>query len=545
MLRFSVLAAIAKLLLGSALAAPNVVIVESGDTPASWQKGKLPAESTLLENFHLSPMPEATRAAVLTGQHEFRCGLGDRQTGRSRLRPGIPTLPEMFRAAGYRTALIGSWGLGEAYPCRPEDRGFDDLVIHGGGLIGCTPDYWGNGPGSLAGLRRKSGWEKATGSAAEVFTAEAGRWLDERIAAKEPFLLYLATGEYSGAWPALLAKLPGDTIVVVLSKPAVTPAFQEVDTRQACAIRWPGKIPGGKKVAGLSSPLDLLPTLTHLCEVEKPQGWTGDGIDLSGAIQGKAKIPADRLLFTQLGNWRSDEAAGRFRGKDFAVQDARWRLSGVELTDLASDEPGKNVFSEHPQEMQRLLTEYGRWWTSVLPALREPVRYVIGAEEAPKIQLTAYDWWPSRESGAEGAGAVISQDFIRKFLQDAQVAKTRNELPSTSGHWRLEAAREGSYEILFSLLPPEASAEERRALSLLRKGIAHLRAGQEELRLEIQEGASGFQVPMDLEAGPVELEIWFDGQLLNDRIAGAFFGSIEYKGPRKAPKTELKPKARK
>jgi hypothetical protein len=143
---------------------------------------------------------------------------------------------------------------------------------------------------------------------------------------------------------------------------------------------------------------------------------------------------------------------------------------------------------------------------------------------------------------ASGAEKCVNHTQIRNFLKDAQMAATRNPLPSTSGHWRLQSAREGNYEIVFSVLPPEAPAEDRKALAVLRPGVAHLRAGQEELRLDIQQGASGFRVPMDLEAGPIDLELWFDGQLLNDRILGAFFASIEYKGPRKAPKTELKPK---
>jgi len=40
----------------------------------------------------------------------------------------------------------------------------------------------------------------------------------------------------------------------------------------------------------------------------------------------------------------------------------------------------------------------------------------------------------------------------------------------------------------------------------------------------------------------VDLEIWFDGQLLNDRILGAFFASIERKGERKIEIPEFKVK---
>ena len=46
--------------------------------------------------------------------------------------------------AGYTTGLFGKWHLGDNWPYRPEDRGFHEVVTHGGGGVGNTPDYWGN-----------------------------------------------------------------------------------------------------------------------------------------------------------------------------------------------------------------------------------------------------------------------------------------------------------------------------------------------------------------------------------------------------------------
>jgi arylsulfatase A-like enzyme len=595
MLRIPALAAIAKILFAAAHAGiPNVIVVITddqgyGDLSAHGSRRvKTPAldkfrgESTSFERFYVSPTCAPTRAALMTGLHEFRCGVSHTIMGRSLLRPGIPTLPEMFRAAGYRTGIFGKWHLGDAYPCRPEDRGFDDVFVHGGGGIGQTPDHWGNGYFDPM-VRRRGGWEKTSGYCTEVFFNEAIRWMNERVAEKKPFFLHLATNAPHAPYvpPQRGSKLTGadafhsmigdidanfgrlmealersgaaaDTIVVFLTDNGSAIAASnagmkgkkgspdEGGVRVPCFIRRPGKITAGRVVRGPTAHVDLLPTLTHLCGVAQPEGWKGDGQSLGLVLLNPAAEPQPRLLFTQVGRWRGDEAAGRFRAQNFSVRDERWCLVGLELFDLQAD-PGQqqDLFEKHPAEAQRLLTAYGRWWDEVLPALREPVRYQIGTGQSPVVHLTAHDWWPSKETEAHGAESVVTHGQIRDFLKKAQVAATRNPLPSTSGHWKLHAAREGNYEITFSLVPPEATPEERRALGRLRPGIAHIRAGQEELQVAVQDGATSLRMPMDLDAGPVDLEIWFDGQLLNERILGAFFASVERKGERKAPKPEF------
>lgn len=601
MLRVSAFAAIVNLCLVLVLraAGPNVIVVITddqgyGDLSSHGNPDlKTPVldafrkQSTEFDRFQVSPTCAPTRAALMTGLHEFRCGVSHTIMGRSLLKPGIPTLPEMFRSAGYRTGIFGKWHLGDAYPCRPEDRGFEDVFVHGGGGIGQTPDFWGNTYFDPM-IRRNAGWEKTSGYCTDVFFNEAIGWMKARLSEKKPFFLHLATNaphapytppaggpkDGPGAFNAMIenidanfAKLltavresgvENDTIIVFLTDNGSAMARHnagmkgkkgtpdEGGTRVPCFIRWPQKIVADRKVAELTAHLDLLPTLTSLCAVPRPSGWQGDGRDLSQALLGKAEFPKDRLLFTQVGRWDGDDAAARFRARDFAVRDNRWRLVGVELFDMQAD-PGQktNVFSEHPAEAQRLLGDYGKWWNEVLPVVREPVRYVIGAEACPVVKLTAHDWWPSKETEANGAGACVTHQAIREFLKSAQVAGTRNALPSTSGHWKIDVAREGNYLVSFGLLPPDAPAEDRSALAQLRAGIAHLRVGQEEVRVEIKPGATLFNMPLDLDAGPADLEIWFDGQLLNDRILGAFFASVERKGERKAAKPEFKVKPQK
>ena len=51
------------------------------------------------------------------------------------MRPDVKTLAEYLAGAGYRTGLFGKWHLGDNYPLRPEDRGFQEtLWSQGGGL---------------------------------------------------------------------------------------------------------------------------------------------------------------------------------------------------------------------------------------------------------------------------------------------------------------------------------------------------------------------------------------------------------------------------
>src|SRR6185369_5383457 len=55
--------------------------------------------------------------------------------GRAMMHPEEVTVAQMLAGAGYRTGICGKWHLGDNYPLRPMDRGFQEcLVIRGGGL---------------------------------------------------------------------------------------------------------------------------------------------------------------------------------------------------------------------------------------------------------------------------------------------------------------------------------------------------------------------------------------------------------------------------
>src|SRR4051794_41234202 len=65
---------------------------------------KLHAQSVRLTDFHVAPMCTPTRSQLMTGQDALRNGACSVCAGRSMIRPGIPTMAEVFAANGYRTA---------------------------------------------------------------------------------------------------------------------------------------------------------------------------------------------------------------------------------------------------------------------------------------------------------------------------------------------------------------------------------------------------------------------------------------------------------
>src|SRR6188508_1253647 len=100
---------------------------------------RLHGESIRLTDFHVAPMCTPTRGQLLSGRDALHTGASSVCAGRSFLPRGTPTMPEIFRASGYKTGHFGKWHLGDSYPNLPHQRGFDESIYHLGWGITAMP----------------------------------------------------------------------------------------------------------------------------------------------------------------------------------------------------------------------------------------------------------------------------------------------------------------------------------------------------------------------------------------------------------------------
>ena len=101
---------------------------------------QLAAEGLRLDRFYVSPLCSPSRAGLLTGRYGVRMGINEPVSHSDTL--GIPpaevTLAEYLGDAGYETAMVGKWHLGDDCPYHPLQQGFDSFV----GLLSGGADYF-------------------------------------------------------------------------------------------------------------------------------------------------------------------------------------------------------------------------------------------------------------------------------------------------------------------------------------------------------------------------------------------------------------------
>jgi len=172
---------------------------------------RLHARSTRFTDFHVSPTCAPTRAALMTGRHEFMNGVTHTILERERMALQPTTLAETLRDAGYATGIFGKWHLGDEEPYQPHRRGFTEAFIHGAGGIGqkydsscadAPPNTEPEGKYFDNVLLHNGRFVQTKGFCTDVFFEAALGWIKQRNDAGTPFFVYLTPNAPHGPFIA-------------------------------------------------------------------------------------------------------------------------------------------------------------------------------------------------------------------------------------------------------------------------------------------------------------------------------------------------------
>jgi arylsulfatase A-like enzyme len=548
---------------GHAEVRPNVILVITDDqgygdlschgntiieTP---HLDRLHAESVRLTDFHVSPLCTPTRAGLMTGQNPVRVGAWGTTWGRSLPRADAVTMAEVFAENGYWTGCFGKWHLGDNYPFRPQDRGFQEVLIHGGGGVGQAPDYWGNDYFDDTYFRNGTP-EKHEGYCTDVWFGNAIEFI--KANRDRPFFCYLTTNAPHGPYlvaprysqpytergvPSPMAEFYGmitnidenmgrlaksleteqladNTVLVFMTDNGTSAGFRggkgfnagmrgtkgslyDGGHRVPCFVRWPaGGLIGGRDIASLTTHIDLIPTLADLCNLKLPKRARLDGVSFAPLLRRETDHLPDREVFVQY-RQSSDPPE---KGKATVLTD-RWRLVGDrELYDIDAD-PGQqtNVASDYSEVVVRLRQAYEAWWLDVSRQFDEPSHIILGDDAETPASLCSFDW---HTKTAWSQGQVRSAADVNSF-------------------WAVEVACEGTYEFTLRRWPEELDAPITAAIpggKAIAATEARLAIDDIDLSQPIPPDAASVTFTVELKPGKTTLQTW-----LSDEQAGQSRGA--------------------
>ncbi|MBI3875635.1 MAG: sulfatase-like hydrolase/transferase [Verrucomicrobia bacterium] len=395
---------------------------------------RLAAEGVRATSFYVTwPACTPSRGSILTGRYPQRNGLydmvrndminyGHRFTPEEyavspEMTLGLDvrekTIGDSLKQAGYTTAVVGKWDMGQAKRFLPLQRGFDFFYGHGNNGI----DYYTHeryGVPSLFRGNERTEADKGTYTT-DIFKRESLRFIRENKT--RPWMLYLAfnaphsassfasaPGEKTATQgvqapekyvapylakgvPEKLARYYGavtcmdeaigeilaslretgvekDTLVLFLSDnggggnggnaplKGAKGLMWEGGLRVPFIARWPGKLPAGKITDEFLTSLELFPTILSATGAKPPRGVKLDGFDMLPVLSGEKKSSRAEMFWQR----RGDKAA--------RVGNWKWVESekGGGLFDLAADlGETKDLSKEHPDALAKVKARFDAW----------------------------------------------------------------------------------------------------------------------------------------------------------------------------------------
>tara|TARA_X000000950_G_scaffold58537_2_gene70790 strand:- start:4482 stop:6221 length:1740 start_codon:yes stop_codon:yes gene_type:complete len=151
-------------------------------------------QSVRFNNFYVSPVCAPTRSSLMTGRYSLRTGVRDTYNGGAMMASSEVTVAEMLKQANYATGIFGKWHLGDNYPSRPSDQGFDESLIHlagGMGQVGDFTNYFKKQTSYFDPVLWHNNQQEAyEGYCSDIFTENAIEFIDKNK--DQPFFCYLA-----------------------------------------------------------------------------------------------------------------------------------------------------------------------------------------------------------------------------------------------------------------------------------------------------------------------------------------------------------------
>jgi arylsulfatase A-like enzyme len=448
---------------------------------------KFYSDAVRFTNYHVSTTCAPTRGSLMTGRHTNRVNVFHTVAGRSILFEDEVILPQILAQNGYTNGMFGKWHLGDNYPYRPEDRGFQEVVRHGGGGITQAPDYWGNDYFDDT-YWHNGETQKYEGYCTDVFFSEALSFIEKNK--DNPFFCYISLNAPHGPlnlpeeylniykdvdglpdkakrfygmitniddnFKVLEEKLNAlnisdNTILIFTTDNGTATGYLAYDGglrghkgseyegghRVPLFIRWPnGELTGGKDIDKLVAHYDLLPTFVDLLGLDFNPIKPLDGKSLKPLLYDAHAKWANRILYMD-----TQRLQNLVKYKNYSVMDDNWRLiNGTELYDMNTDRSQKtNVIKEHPEVVARLDEGYEKWWQSIMSE-KPNERYAYIKVGSPKDN-------PSRISTHD----MCTGKFLQMWHQYGAVTTSQ-----TIGRWKIEFVEDGDYSITLRRFPRES-----------------------------------------------------------------------------------------